>query len=276
MKLAILLTCFNRVEVTKQCLDALEKYRELYDIFLVDDGSTDGTYELVKTKYPYIKLIKGSGNLFWSRGMYLAWETAANFFNYDFYIWLNNDVFLYDFWLDELISCYQKANGAALVVGLIENKERTEIIYGGYGSDRQRILVNGKMNPIHFMNGNVVLVSKEVHNALGNLDPRYHHDLGDVDYGLRAHQKGIEVLSTTKAVGTGTINTINRERLKDSTLKKRFQRLNSPLGSPPMINYYFRKKHYGVLNALLYFGFQYMLNILPDKVLKIVFKKYLR
>ncbi len=84
MKIAVLLTCFNRVEITKLCLNTLKSHQELYDVFLVDDGSTDDTNSVVKSMYPFVHVVDGSGDLFWSRGMHVAWKRAANTYDYDF------------------------------------------------------------------------------------------------------------------------------------------------------------------------------------------------
>jgi hypothetical protein len=123
------------------------------------------------------------------------------------------------------------------------------------------------------MNGNVVLVPKYVFKQLGNLDPKFHHDLGDVDYGLRALKNGIRVCTTRKTIACGTPNPISRMRLNNVSISERFQRLYSPLGSNPWINFHFRKRHKGLINASIYFIFQHVLNTIPDSVNTLVFKQ---
>ena len=123
------------------------------------------------------------------------------------------------------------------------------------------------------MNGNVVLVPKNVFKVLGNLDPVFHHDLGDVDYGLSANEKNIGVFSTRKSVAAGDRNDICRVRLNNANILKRFKRLYSPLGSNPRINFYFRRKHYGLMNAVTYYFFLHFLNILPDYLITLIFKQ---
>ena len=81
LKSAILITCFNRVETTKECLKYcyksfmnIEKYQ--HDIYLLDDNSNDKTGEIVKKSYPDINVIYGDGLFFWSKGTRKAWEYA--------------------------------------------------------------------------------------------------------------------------------------------------------------------------------------------------------
>lgn len=69
--IAVLLTVFNRKEKTLQCLGNL--YRQLpiqgynVDIYLTNDGCTDGTPEAIAQKFPEVNIIHSKGNLFWNR-----------------------------------------------------------------------------------------------------------------------------------------------------------------------------------------------------------------
>ena len=47
------------------------------EVFLVDDGSSDGTGIVVKEMFPEITVIQGNGKLFWNRGMFYAWDAAS-------------------------------------------------------------------------------------------------------------------------------------------------------------------------------------------------------
>lgn len=271
---AILLTCFNRKETTLRCLSRLFELIDNVDVYLVDDNSSDGTFEAVAIQFPQVNIIKGNGNLFWNRGMHLAWEHASKK-DYEYYLWLNDDVILYPNCFQELYDCANDTKNEAIIVGIIETVEKDKTLYGGTDKNKKLIQSNGKLNPITNMNGNVVLISKYVFKILGNLDPTYHHDLGDVDYGLRAQKNGIKVYTTRIPVGRGDLNNLCRERIKNTTLRKRFIKLYSPLGSNPNINFYFRKRHSGVFNAISYFLFQHLLNILPDSIVNVIFgKKY--
>jgi len=53
--IAVLITCHNRVRKTLRCLNALfeaEKGNCTINVYLVDDGSTDGTALSIKENYP--------------------------------------------------------------------------------------------------------------------------------------------------------------------------------------------------------------------------------
>lgn len=272
MKIAAILTVHNRKEKTLNCLSRLISICPEVDIYLTDDGSTDGTSEEIKARFPKVSIQKGDGHLFWNRGMLLSWEVARKE-NYDYYLWLNDDTLLYPNFLEELFACQQMISKPCIVSGLIEDLETKKIIYGG--SSEQKVLISSSTTPqrIHSLNGNVVLIPKEVVDTIGILDPRLHHDLGDVDYGFRCKQAGFGVYSTRKAVAAGWINDYCRIRKWGTTISKRFKRLYSPLGSPPAITFYFRKKHFGVIHAISFLLYIFTLNVLPDSIVKYCFGK---
>lgn len=267
MNIAALLTCFNRKDKTLSCLKSLFNVIPYCHVYLVDDGSTDGTSEAIKQNYPQVNLIKGNGNLFWSRGMYTAWKEAIKG-SYNFYLWLNDDIELYPFFLKELMECMTYGQNQCIVSGLIENFEKTEILYGGSNKDKKLIQPNKTPQEITFMNGNIVLIPAYVVNKIGIIDPIFHHDLGDVDYGLTAIENNIKVYTTTRPLAAGYKNDFCRIRKWNTSLKQRFKKLNSPLGSPISINFYFRKKHFGIINAIVFSIYLYIINLLPDSLVE--------
>jgi GT2 family glycosyltransferase len=269
-QIAILLTCFNRKQTTLRCLEQLFLLNLNADVYLVDDHSTDGTSEAIAAQFPQVTIIQGSGNLFWSRGMHLAWQQAS-IKEYEYYLWLNDDVVLYENCFDELFACSRSSAQKAIVSGIVESHDKTETLYGGSDKNKKLLQPNGTLQAIRNLNGNIVLVPSAVFKVLGNLDPVYHHDLGDVDYGLRAIESGFSVVTTRVAIGSGDKNDFCRVRLPNNSLVNRFKKLYSPLGNHPSINFYFRRKHVGIMNALIYYAHIHFINILSDYAVKLIF-----
>lgn len=265
MRIAALLTCFNRKEKTERCLASLFSVQPDCDVYLVDDGSTDGTSDLIGQKFPKVNIIKGSGNLFWSRGMYTAWSEAVKS-DYDYYLWLNDDIELLPFFVQELLKCEELVDEDCIVSGLIGNINGAGVLYGGSDAQKRLLGETGSPQDIRFMNGNVVLVPRSVVKKIGIIDPVLHHDLGDVDYGLTAQENSIRVVTTTRIVALGYPNNYCRVRKWGVGLTERFRRLNHPLGSPLGINFYFRMKHFGMGKAVAFCSYLVLLNLLPDWV----------
>lgn len=164
MKIAILLTVYNRKDTTIASLQSLYKAIEQmpsnikFDIYMVDDGCTDGTSEIVHKLFSKITIIKSSGNLFWSRGMRLAWETAIKSDSYNYYLWFNDDAILYPYALKELFDTLSQSSQKDIICGAFENKNH-KVSYGGRNFSHELLTPNGKPQPIYYMNGNLVLIS---------------------------------------------------------------------------------------------------------------------
>lgn len=211
LSVAAILTCFNRKNKTQKCLESLFKILPDCDVYITDDGSTDGTRDMLHQCFPKVKVISGTGNLFWSRGMYTAWKEAMKY-DYEYFLWLNDDVELYPYFLEELLECNKQNGDNCIITGLIENFEKTTILYGGSDENKTLIQANGLPQKVTHMNGNVVLVPKSVVDKIGIMDPKLHHDLGDVDYGLTAIENGINIYTTRRPIAAGYSNDFCRVR----------------------------------------------------------------
>lgn len=253
MNIAVLMTCHNRRALTLDCLDSFYKATSgqngSFDLFMVDDGSTDQTSEAVNDKYPDVNIIKGNGNLFWNQGMRLAWDTATKRKDYDYYIWLNNDVILFKNAITELINCYletKKINKSeAIITGACQKSiDLAEFSYGGRNDDGP-VLPNGQSQSCRYINGNIVLVSKNIYKKIGILSPDYTHAMGDIDYGLNALQAGFHCYTTPTYVAICPPNTKIQEWCSPSvSIKKRYQLLYSPHGLNLREYTTFRKKYW--------------------------------
>jgi GT2 family glycosyltransferase len=236
-KIAVLITCHNRREKTINCLRSLfeadlDKNYKL-DIFLVDDGSTDGTSELVKAHFPKVKIIKGSGSLYWNGGMRLAWEVASKAKEFDFYLWLNDDTILKPFALNNMLLDYEKilkkTNNKSLIAGACHKQGTTDFSYGGLNKNGP-IIPNGEPQECKYINGNIVLIPKAIYDKIGNLSSNYTHAIGDYDYGLRAQNAGFGCYTTSSFISECSNNPIPAWEDPKTPLWKRFALLYSPHG----------------------------------------------
>ena len=267
-KIAILLTVHNRKKKTLQCLRCLsqqeyDKEKLKVKIYLTDDGSTDGTSEAVRTEFPKVHIIKGDGSLFWNRGMIAAWEEAAKI-DYDYYLWLNDDTFIYKNVIDRLIASSQNHGDLAIIIGATcAVGNHTEITYGGWAGGLIQNLI--KEQKCETFNGNIVLIPRSVYKELGTTDPYYRHSLGDFDYGLRAKAKGIE--SWLVAGIMGECDKHDRPTVwmdPSQPFSKRWKNFNSPTGNNPYEYFYFRRKNYGFLLACVTFVSNYLHFLFPN------------
>ena len=262
-QLAILMTCHNRKEKTIKCLQHLFQQvdsgiRYNLEVFLVDDGSTDGTSNLVRQTYPEVNIIQGDGNLYWNRGMHVAWEAATKF-SFDAFVWLNDDTYLYKSAIIELINSMEETNAKSIICGMIESPTiKGEVTYGGGTHVNRKFVMNkplGKLQSCNIINGNCVLVPIDVHSQVGNLDWSFIHSIGDNDYSLRAKKLGILSYTTGIFIGTCSKSGTFRQWCQPNVLFiKRLENLYSPLGhSHPFQYFRFEFRHFGILLAIKHF-----------------------
>ncbi len=225
MKIAVLLTCFNRKDKTISCLTSLYNALNLYNennenkieisIYLTDDGCTDGTGDEVRNNFSdkNINILQGTGNLYWAGGMRFAWnEALKKHKDWDFYLLLNDDTDLLDNLFKELLETHKYSldnyKQAGIYSGITSSKsDNNKMTYGGdvwknrFLGTTTRLKPVGKPQLCDITNANILLVSKEVVDKIGIFWDSYIHGRADYDYSNTARKKGIPVLLTANFCG---------------------------------------------------------------------------
>lgn len=245
MRIATLITCHNRKAKTLACLEALFQNTlpdgHSLDVFLVDDGSTDGTEQAVRERYPKVNIIKGDGNLYWNGGMRVAFAAASEK-DFDYYLWLNDDTLIYQDTISKLLSTAQSLDrqSVSIVVGTTHAYFGGSPTYGGLrrigtGFSHKAELVVPQTVAIECeqMNGNCVLVPRQIAKHVGNLDKFFIHNLGDIDYGMRAIAAGYKLLVMPGYAGICSKNDASGTHLdKQLGLRQRLTKVFSKKSFP--------------------------------------------
>ena len=266
--IAILITCFNRKEQTLSCLQRLRAQtlpeNTLYEVILVDDGSTDGTSDAISEKYPDVMIVRSGGNLYWNQGMRLAWKTAMDNCSYDYYLLLNDDTDLYDDAIKRLLEteaqARNKSGKSAVAIGSIADSVDGHQTYGGvvrsknyFGFRFSQLEPGDETKICDTFNANCVLISNEIVSEVGILSDRFTHGLGDYDYGLRAGECGFQCLIAPGYIGSCERNQeANTWRDPQLSFNKRKQLMYSAKGTPPDEWLYFVKRHAGMMWVVLW------------------------
>lgn len=225
INIAALLTCFNRKDKTVNALKALfDAEKEFVDstlqklkisIFLTDDGCTDGTADAVRDVVGAhdCQIVKSDGNAYWAGGMRLAWKAAlASRNKYDFYLLLNDDTSMAKDCLVQLMQtdayCMQLFCKHGVYTAFVSDPEDEKLIT--YGAKVYKnaflhgavdLLPTGQPMSCNMPNANILLVSKDIVDAIGILDEIYVHGAADWDYGMKASKAGYPVLTTPGVCG---------------------------------------------------------------------------
>jgi GT2 family glycosyltransferase len=259
-RIAALLTCFNRREMTLACLRTLYAQSALAHVevstYLVDDGCSDGTGEAVRHEFPQVNVLRGDGSLYWCGGMRFAWTEAFKG-GYDGFLWLNDDTALDATALDRLLetaAVVRRREGKdAIVVGSTLNPETGELAYGGVRKVERVFLrfelIEPGPDPVRCdtICGNCVFVPASVAERVGNLSSSFAHYGGDFDYALRAAELGFSSWIAPGFIGTCGVHHLEGSYLDASVpLDDRLRMLARPSGPPPPREYMvFLKRHAG-------------------------------
>lgn len=208
ISIAVIMTVFNRMEKTCKCIDSILAEniddRYIFSFFIMNDGSTDGTNEMIKeyqvnSSDVIFNVLQGNGDLFWNKGMFRAYGSALNT-QPDFYLWVNNDVIFKPGFLTGLLNDVKEAkmqSKMTLICGAVCSTDTNEWSYGGTKNlstvnpyKRMELIPNGSIQECDCINGNCLLIPYETGVCVGNLDERYEHGFGDFDYGYKLKAQG--------------------------------------------------------------------------------------
>lgn len=215
LRIAALLTCHNRRALTLGCVESLLSqagHDAVVTPYVTDDGSTDGTAMALQERFPEAVVLEGDGSLFWVGGMRMAY-TAAERDDPTHHLWMNDDTHLDADAIALLLTAesqlHAAGKGPVIVVGSTRDPDTDALTYGGVSrTDPSRPLkwdwVVPRAQPVEVetMNGNCVLVPREIVREIGNIDPAFSHKMGDFDYGLRARVRGFGIWLAPGTVGT--------------------------------------------------------------------------
>jgi len=209
LNLYAIIPVFNRKVITLRCLELLrnQTFKDFITI-VVDDGSSDGTAEAIRSKFPEVIIIPGTGNWWWSKSINHGCKYALSK-GADAILLLNDDTHFDNDYLSRLHAIAQNHPGAIIGSLSITQDFPYKIFFSGI---RKIIWWKAKgiryhkkfekydnqltgVHPSIVLPGRGLFIPAFVFEQIGFIaDSKFPQYFGDFDLVLRANKSGISTL----------------------------------------------------------------------------------
>lgn len=200
--LFVVIPVHNRRDLTRACLQCLSKQTwAAFHIIIVDDGSSDGTGKMILEEFPQVILLRGDGDLWWTRSINLGVKEALSR-GADYILTLNDDTEP-PFAFIEQILAGSETHPLTLIGCCAVSIKTGEIVYTGENlnwltaKNKKVPPVQEGDNPLvpvsHFP-GRGLLIPAQVFHEIGLYDNKHFPQMvADVDLTLRASRAGYSI-----------------------------------------------------------------------------------
>ena len=202
---------WNNYPLLEKCLLALSRQtRKDFSITVVDNGSTDGSPDLVKSRFPGVRLLRLDYNSGFARAVNLGIKSTRS----PYLAFLNNDVCLTPSWLEMMLRKADAHPEAGAIAGKLYQEGPGEkilssagnlILRSGFGRDR------GGGEPdrgqyddddrVFWASGAACLIPSWLFAKIGGWDEDFFAYFEDIDLGMRAQLAGFHCRYQAAAVG---------------------------------------------------------------------------
>jgi GT2 family glycosyltransferase len=203
-RVEIVIPVHNRRETTLQALRSLARIDTTgldVHITIVDDGSTDGTGEAIRSQFPNVDIIAGDGTLHYAagtnRGIAAALDRGA-----DYILTANDDTIFHEQFLQRMLRT-SRADRRAVVAALLLLWDQPHRVFqvdfkwntwrGGWQQSDELTVFDFSKQPIEVegLAGNCVLIPADAVRECGMMDERkFPYGWGDIQYFVRMRKTG--------------------------------------------------------------------------------------
>jgi len=214
--ISIIIPHWNGIEILSECLESLKKSATPdCEIIVVDNASTDGSAEWIRTHHPDVVLVENEIN----RGYAGGCNSGADIARGKYILFLNNDTIHEPNWLTPLTKAMESDPDLAAVQPKIRNYFERELFdyAGGSGGEmdifvypfaRGRIFQSqekdeGQYNQstgIFWASGTAFMVRADLFNQAGRFDESFFAHMEEIDLCWRFHLMGKRVAAVPESV----------------------------------------------------------------------------
>ena len=219
MKISLIILSWNTNNLLRDCLRSVDS-KDVFEIIVVDNNSTDGSWEMVEKEFPKVKLIKNKKNLGFAKGNNQGIRVAGG----DLVMLLNSDTVVQKGAIEKLVDFYEEQKDKNLALSpLLLNPDGTvqkeyymrfpslwQIFFYHHPLGRfltlktplKRLILSqiGKEpTVVEQLPGAVLMAPKGVWQKVGLLDEDYRFLYEDVDWSWRAKKMGVKQMVVPEA-----------------------------------------------------------------------------
>ena len=212
-QVTVVIPNWNGSKYLEKCLDALLLQQGIFDVIVVDNGSKDGSVELLKERYSQVKTIFLSENTGFCHACNVGIEAAVT----PYVILLNNDTEVLPGFVENLLRAIEKDERIFSVSAQMLQIQNNELIDSagdmytimGWGYSRGKGKQAGRYDkPVRIFSacGGAAIYRKSILDKIGLLDENHFAYLEDMDLGYRARIYGYTNMyePTAKVIHAGS------------------------------------------------------------------------
>ena len=198
--LLVIVVTYNAMQWIDRCLDSVKEW----DIFVVDNGSSDGTQQYIAKNYPDVIFRQSKSNLGFGKANNIGLQYAIEG-GYDFVYLLNQDAWVYPRTIDKLIElgCQHPEYGVLSPFHIQGNTKHLDAVFGSSFCSWQAnkafvedLYFARKLQEVYeadFVSAAHWLISRTCVETVGGFSPAFYHCGEDNNYLHRLRYKGFKV-----------------------------------------------------------------------------------
>lgn len=202
-KVLVIIVTYNAMKWIDKCLKSISQSTLPLSVFIIDNGSIDGTQEQIKTYYPYVLFKQSDANLGFGRANNIGMQYAIDN-QFDYIYLLNQDAWLMPDTIEKLITVH-KSNpqyGILSPYQLQANLKHLDINFGKWvcsWDSNKDILENmyferkKEVYPVPGVMAAHWFISSECLHKVGGFSPTFPHYGEDNNYTNRVWYHGYKV-----------------------------------------------------------------------------------
>jgi GT2 family glycosyltransferase len=210
VRTAVVIPTWNGRDDLPACLESLRRQTVAIEIVVVENGSSDGTVELLRESYPDVTVLAQPVNLGFAGGVNVGLRYALHR-GHAFVALLNNDAVAEPTWVEHLVAEMSRDERVGMVASKFvtidgERLDSTGECYSVWGlpfprgRGEERLDAYDDMTELFGASGGSTLYRADMLRDIGLFDEDFFAYFEDVDLSWRAHLAGWRVRLAPEAV----------------------------------------------------------------------------